>query len=53
MEVFYDHNRVPIFHVIEIVGLGPGHFPDNGHGCSLNNRGRIEKFLLNRQESPL
>ena len=53
MEVFYDHNRVPILHVIEIVGLGHGHFSDNGHGRSLNNRGRIEKYLLNRQKSPL
>lgn len=53
MEVLNDHNRVPIFHVVEVVDLGSEHFSDNGHRRSLDNRRWVEKLLLERQKSPL
>lgn len=53
MEMFHDQNRVSILDIVEVVGLGPGDFPDDGHhGPSLNGR-RIEKLLLDRKEAPV
>jgi|SRR4026208_2584965 len=53
MQMLHNHHRVSILDVVEVFDLGLREFSDDRHLCSLDNGRRVEKLLLDRQESPL
>lgn len=53
MQMLYDHDRIPILNIVEVVGLGSGDFPDDRHLGSRSNGRWVEKLLLDREKTPL
>jgi len=53
MQMFHNQGGISILYIIEAIGLRSGNFSDNRHPRSFDQRGRVQKLLLQREKPSL